>query len=267
MATKSDVFIKLSLVFVISLLSFAIGTFVGKKYSDNQHTLSSMEPGDHKREVASDHHEDKSHTEKKDQMTDQEIAKLAEEFIADDEGHGKDDGHGNVAQVESHSEKADHGDEGHGEVAKDTHGTTAKAEKKSEDSHSAPAKSEKISDSKPLAPAHDLIAKKGQVEEPTPTHNETRVPSSIPKDVAQYSVGKFTVQVAAFSTEGDAKKKASDLKEKGFSAFYIPANVNGQTWYRVSIGLFATEKEAKEYRSEFLGKSKTESAIIQKIAN
>src|SRR4051812_11118357 len=95
MGAKTDVIVKLVLVFFISLLSFSIGTFVGKKYSDNQHKLAALEPekgGHESREVASEHGAKEEHGEAKEHgtakagesMSDEEIAKLAEEFVADD---------------------------------------------------------------------------------------------------------------------------------------------------------------------------------------
>ena len=44
MSQKTDNMIKLALVFFVTLLSFSIGTYVGKKYSDNQYKLSLLEP-------------------------------------------------------------------------------------------------------------------------------------------------------------------------------------------------------------------------------
>lgn len=228
MTTKTDVMVKLVLVFFISLLSFSIGTFVGKKYSDNQHKLAALEPvHETKREVASapvDHHGDAT-------MTDDEIAKIAEEFADED------------VEVSPTAEAVPEKE-------------VAKVEKSAK--HDEPSQ-----------PAKNLTAGKAPTESMAKkARAETRLPSSLPKDVAQYSVGKFTVQVAAFAQEDEAKKRAEELKHQGYSAFYVPANVKGKTWYRVSVGLFATEKEAKAYRSEFSGKAKGgNSAIVQKITN
>jgi cell division septation protein DedD len=83
--------------------------------------------------------------------------------------------------------------------------------------------------------------------------------------VGQYSAGKLTVQVGSYAKEEEAQKIAGDLKSKGFSAFYIPANVKGQTWFRVSVGLFATPKEAQDYRTELMSKAKLNTALVQKI--
>lgn len=239
MGAKTDVVVKLVLVFFISLLSFSIGTFVGKKYSDNQHKLAALESGkadQGSRDVASASHSTGHETSTAastehgaapktgEGMTDEEIAKLAEEFVADDS-----------TAVSSHSTEI-------------------------EDPSAASPKPRTLDKAEPLGPAKAIAH-----EKPAAAPQDNRVPSSIPKDVGQYSAGKFTVQVGAYSKEEEAQKVAGDLKSKGFSAFYIPAKVKGQTWYRVSVGLFATPREAQDYRTELMGKAKLSSALVQKI--
>lgn len=266
MSSKTDSFVKLAIVFFISLLSFSIGTFVGKKYSDNQHELANLEPQKttHKaeRDVASVEHgaETKTGT-----MTDEEIAKLAEEFVADDTAPVAD-AHGEAATKEEDS----HGGGHHAETTAEAKHGEAKA-----DAHKpTPAKKDTpvTKTEEPSAAAKSIAAGKT----PTTTTNEAaahgtakkedRVPSSLPKDVAQYTVGKFTVQVAAYAEESEAQKMASELKGKGYSAFYFPANVKGKTHYRVSVGQFATQKEAQTYRADFATKTNLSSAFVQKIA-
>lgn len=254
MSTKSNMVVNLVLVFFISLLSFSIGTFVGKKYSDNQHQLAALEPSKPaaaEREIASVSNSHESSEKVGSTMTDEEIAKLAEEFVADDEG-----------SVATTTENA-HG-EGQAESAKnDTHAveaTTAHNEKPTTGKSEPSTVAQNLAVGK--APAHTTATTTttGTVSK------ENRVPSSLPKDVAQYAVGKFTVQVASYAEESEAQKMASDLKTKGYSAFYAPANVKGKTWYRVSVGQFSTQKEAQSYRGELLNKAKVGSAIVQKIA-
>lgn len=255
MSSKSNTIVNLVLVFFISLLSFSIGTFVGKKYSDNQHQLSALEPAKAPgRDVASvkeDGHGEKVGST----MSDEEIAKLAEEFVTDEQAPEKDAGHG-----DAHGAVAE---AGHGEAAPTAHGGHAAAPAKTET-----AKHETAS-VKPLAVAQEMAAGKAPTthaaETKTAATKENRIPSSLPKDVAQYAVGKFTVQVAAYADETEAKKMAGDLKNKGYSAFYVPANVNGKTWYRVSVGQFATQKEAQTYRGELMTNAKISSAMVQKI--
>jgi cell division septation protein DedD len=257
--TKADTFVKLAMVFLISLLSFSIGTYVGKKYSDNQYKLSALEPqkkSEHDAargvaSVASGHEEDvKSEGEKSESLTDEEIKKLAEEFVADDSAPSEDS-HG--ATNKPHPETATHKTEEvvHGEVPV----VAATAATTGHDSHDSTAKA-----------AVDVMEGKTPVAEKK-VRNPSAIADTLPKDVAQYSVGKYTVQIASFPTEKEAKKKADELKQKGYSAFFIPAQINGKgTYYRVSVGLFSTEKEAKEYRDDFKEKLKVSSAIIQKIS-
>lgn len=263
MSSKTDSFVKLAIVFFISLLSFSIGTFVGKKYSDNQHQLAALEPqkASHstEREVASVTPESEH---KVGAMTDEEIAKLAEEFVADDAAPANEAQHG-----EEVAAKTEEGHGGHGDVAE-----VKTKEPKTEIQKPNPVKDKSTPVTKheePLSAAKNIAAGKAptthEVVEKKEAAKEERLPSSLPKDVAQYAVGKFTVQVASYAEEAEAQKMASDLKNKGYSAFYIPANIKGKTWYRVSVGQFATQKEAQIYRGELLNKTKVGSAIVQKI--
>ncbi len=260
MGAKTDVIVKMVLVFFISLLSFSIGTFVGKKYSDNQHRLAALEPGKTEqgehgaREVASANEhgataKDHEVTAKVgDGMSDDEIAKLAEEFVADDSTATA------TTAATGHEETTGHSG-GHG------------AEKETE-VKAVTAKTRSLEKAEPLSAAKNIAHGKAvtaAATEEKKADKDNRVPSSIPKDVGQYSVGKFTVQVGAYAKEDEAQKIAGDLKSKGFSAFYIPANVKGQTWYRVSVGLFATPKEAQDYRTELMSKAKLNTALVQKI--
>ncbi len=275
--SKTDSFVKLALVFFISLLSFSIGTYVGKKYSDNQHKLAALEPSKGEthegaeRNVASVHGEEAKpkDTEKSESLTDEEIKKLAEEFVADDSnaetqgeaGHG-DAGHGEKAaqrETASVNEATKHGEKvetekAHGETA--GHGEAKKEVAQKEAGHDSATKA-----------AMNVIEDKPAANETQKAKKVSAVAETLPKDVAQYSVGKYTIQIASFPTEQEAKKKADELKQKGYSAFFIPAHIQGKSWYRVSVGLFSTEKEAKEYRDEFKEKSKIGTTIIQKIVD
>lgn len=245
MSTKTDAGVKLAIVFFISLLSFSIGTFVGKKYSDNQHTLASLEPsknaGPVEREVASA--SAPTVEPKTGVMTDEEIAKLAEEFVTDETTPST--------------------------TSADLPGRDLKNEEMTQE-HPAPANSAvSVPKDEPSSAAKNLSAGKAPTQAAPVAKapvKENRLPSSLPKDVAQYTVGKFTVQVASYTDEAEAQKLASSLKGTGYSAFYVPANVKGKTYYRVSIGQFASSKEAQSYRADLIGKGKVSSAIVQKIS-
>ena len=286
--SKTDAIVKLVLVFFVALLSFSIGTFVGKKFSDNQHKMAQMEPGseeggEHKEAAAHDdaakhdeaakegeHGEAANHEEAsadhgaanehgaKDEhgdrnvasvsadahnvkpekaLSDEEISKLAEEFVVDDKkestkGHGKEAVHEEkkVAAEKSHESKTE----------------TTKAHGKEEASHES--KSEEHVAAIPSS--------------------ASRIPSALPKEVAASSaLGKYTVQVASYPSEQEAQKRAAELKEKGFSAFYISAKIKNQTWYRVNVGLFTTQKEADAYKKDLISKAQVSSPMVQKLSN
>lgn len=286
---KFDVVLKLGLVFFVSLLSFAVGTFVGKKFSDNQHKLSKYESGSpekvadhdaesdshdaapsHDPEVATAEHGDAhgeakdahgaadahgavdAHGKKrevasipggahevkpKDALSDEEIAKLAQEFVADEKTEKKHD--------VKHDAKAD--DKKHS-AAGDTHSAKQIVKEHGTKEHAAPAAK---------TAAHEAPAKPPQKAAP---------PTELPKELAAAPAGKYTVQIASTQSENDAQKMASGLKDKGHSAFYIPAKIKEKTWYRVSVGLFSTQSEADEFRKR-LDKDGISKTIVQKITN
>lgn len=270
--SKTDVIIKLVLVFFISLLSFSIGTFVGKKFSDNQHRLAKMEPtsehGTEANRAVASQHEEKTGTEN---LTDEDIAKLAEEFV----DNGKVTEHAAAGTEEgSHDEAKKEEATGHGnapesknEVAThdNGHGKTVESEK-TRAVASTPT-STSTTEKKESSPAAARVAEgKAPSEAPKKEVKEvSKVATQLPKEVVSSTAGKFTVQIASYPAEGEAQKMAEQLKEKGFSAFYLPAQVNGKTWYRVSVGLFATQKEAQDHKSELMEKANVTSAIISKI--
>lgn len=237
MSQKTDNLIKLALVFFVSLLSFSIGTYVGKKYSDNQHKLAMLEP---KKELpvvkadefASDAPEiSKSHDldetdnlnthQKPVALTDSEVAKIAEEFAAED-----------VATEEK---------------------LVAALEPQETIMKTIPDSSVKLPVTKPVVKTT-----------PKPVVTEERIPASIntKKETAPLH---FTVQVGSFPTQLEAETMTKELQGKGFKTTFVPVKLNGQLWYRVNVGLFGTVKEAQDYKKEFLEKTKLSSAIVQRV--
>jgi len=62
---------------------------------------------------------------------------------------------------------------------------------------------------------------------------------------------KFRVHVASFRSEDKVAPIVRGLRLKGLDAWYEPA-ADGSGWYRVFVGRFATEDEAKAYASWLL---------------
>lgn len=287
--SKTDVVVKLVLVFFIALLSFSVGTFVGKKFSDNQHKMAQLEPdqkssgdshgtegADGARGIASVHPESGAVKPEK-ALTDDEIAKLAEEFVTDDTkptepGKINDrnmDGH-TQASAEHHADAQSatgHAPAATTEAAPHQPAPAARAPTQAPSAaHGAAAPTGHAAQPETLKPAARMAAGQSAVVE-NPTTAPSRIPAALPKEIASSAIGKYTVQVGSYKTEKEAQNTSADLKGKGFNSFYVSAKVKGETRYRVSVGLFTTADEAKKYKSDLQARSKISDALVTKITS
>ncbi|MCB0407892.1 MAG: SPOR domain-containing protein [Bdellovibrionales bacterium] len=292
-----DTVIKLTLVFFISLFSFSVGTFVGKQVSDADYRRAAIE-GDYdhfQAEAKSEHGNDDN------ALSDDDIASLTEEFVNTEKrniastGHAKEehaDGHGKKdphAKKEEHSDKPTHAEDHHPTPSTDKHKPNTHDEHAKtpahEDSHKKGYK--KFSKAEPSEQLKEkAVAQKELMTSQHGTHSvakaaarvaegkapaedahnkESRKPTSVLPGVASSAIGKFTVQVASYADEAEAKAHSAKLKGKGWNAFYIPADVKGHTWYRVSVGLFSTTASAEKFKAELMKEANISSALVQKI--
>ncbi len=242
-SSSADTIVKIVLVFFISLLSFSIGTFVGKKFSDNQHRLSSMEPQTNSHQVDASTHEEpaeqsasEAHTnEAKAEPSGHNAAATTKEDLNDD-------------QVEALANEF---------VDEEPANSTAKNEK----SHS-----KNTHDEKAQATDHgEETREPASVPPKEALHQQNAISPTTLNDMAQSEGSKYTIQIASYPSEEEAQKKAEDLKKQKFEAFYSPATIKGQTWYRVNVGKFATSKEAQLQKQDLIDKTHINTAIIQKI--
>ena len=262
---KTDVIVKLVLVFFVCLLSFSIGTFVGKKFSDNQHKVAKYEPesAGQERDIASVQPE-AGEVKPNDALTDDEVAKLAEEFVTDEkegvvkeEFGPKDDKNTETVQEAKEEERTPAAAPAHATVK---HEKSPSRTTQSVSEEAASPAAEKVAHGE--APSH---------AEKTKATAKAGPAATLPKEVAGSTLGKYTVQVASYPTEEEAKKLSGSLKDQGFSAFYVATKIKDRkantekTWYRVSVGLFATQKEASTYKTELMARAKVGSAMVQKI--
>jgi cell division protein FtsN len=245
MTMNTNRMIELALVFFVSLLSFSIGTYVGKKYSDNQHRLAVLEPqnSDVAHSDVIDHGSTDSHvannseqnTEGKSSMTDADVAKLAEEFASEDE-----------TESSSGSDVVEFDAKPVTEITDST--VTAKA----------------AYQKKPT-----LAAQPTKTVQPGEKNSAAE---ALKRDVASISekaktIGSslYTVQVGAYPVVTDADKMVNSLKARGYQASSVSAVVNGKTWYRVQVGLFDNLQSAQSYKKELMEQNRLASAIIQKV--
>jgi cell division protein FtsN len=245
--SKTDTIVKLILVFFISLLSFSVGTFVGKQFSDSQHRLASLENEYNKdsgqsRSTASIPGNEMD-VEPSDILSSEDVAKLAEEFVQEKKPTTEEHAKRNVANTES-SESAD--------AAKSIANRAGKSVSTYEHKDITQKAAEKVASNKaPLQAVKAVETKKAMAD----------LPPTVSADVK----GKYTIQVSSHQSESEAKNRVNDLNNKGFVASYVSANVGGKSWYRVGVGTFGTVKSAKEYLEKVKENPSFKGAIVRQI--
>jgi septal ring-binding cell division protein DamX len=241
----TDTVVKIVLVFFISLLSFSIGTFVGKKFSDNQHRMTAMEPKKHMgNETSTAFQENDSHKpEHSDNgkqeskvahepqvVNDDQIAEIEQEMVANEE-------------LSSYDEKAT--------VTEDSN------------EHTSDKKAVKT------APKNEAKAEVGNIHSKDPetasANPEKATTNRLARELANQGTGNFTIQIASYPSLELAEKKVQELKSLKFDSFTTEALIKGHQWYRVNVGMFATIKEAQEHKTLLAERAKVSSAIIQKL--
>ena len=248
MTMNTNRIIELALVFFISLFSFSIGTFVGKKYSDNQHRLALLEPNKKTEEraaVEAAASTEATATNTESEITDADVAKMAEEFSSEGETV-----HGGEATHAAGTGQTASGDEHNGE-------TTTKEVVKA-----APMQ---IHANETVKNVKMIKATTKDVKEVSAHDAETE------RDVASISANaktmqNYTVQVGSYPSEIEANKMTESLVARGYKANAVPANVNGKTMYRVQVGMFNSFNDAQEYKKELVEKNRLTSAFVQKVS-
>lgn len=253
--------IELCLVFLISILSFTIGTYVGKKYSDNQQRLSILEPnkksgeahGEGHSEVASENHETAKDAHGAGAaLTDEEIAKMAEEF-SNEESTPVEDTKTETAKADTHLKNEDIG-----KPVEEVEEYSAHTPKK--ETHAAPvaAAPKKVETAKPAAaPAKDVAREVASISK--------KAQAIVNPNEGKSALQQYTIQVGSFPTTAEAEKVSESLKARGYKASQVKADVNGKTWFRVQVGLFDNLADAQNYKKELIEKNRLSSAIIQKL--
>ncbi len=269
----TDTLVKVVLVFFISLLSFSVGTFVGKQVSDSDHRRLALEgEGKAGRNVASAEthgHNESAESEGGEKISEKELASLTEEFVneeagttvadaelkADLPGDSASDGLTKVAPTSSPEQER-----GIASAADSQESTSAGGYKTFNRGKAAPHPA-KVANKAAVEVAEKLAS--GQA--PTDGAREPRKPASVLPSVAASAVGKYTLQVGSYLKEAEAKDRASELQSKGWNAFYVSASVKGSTYYRVSVGLFEDVKKADEFRNQYMRESKSKDVLVQKV--
>lgn len=274
--SRTDTVIKLVLILFISLLSFSVGTFVGKQVSDSDHRRAQLE-GEFS-DVAQTENDMGSDISmagdtSSGKLSDDEIASLTEEFLSSESPEevavdrtvaSAPDAHEEEAAAPAGGYKKYSGSPKPSEPKPEPAPSTTPAPEAKANVSPTPAPTPHKAAAQPHSPSPQSM-RVAQGHAPAPEVKEPRKPMSVLPSVASSAIGKYTVQVASYPSENEAQVHAARLKDGGWNAFYVPAEVQGKTWYRVSVGLFTTAKSANEFKSEFLKEAKLKTAIVQKI--
>jgi cell division septation protein DedD len=86
-----------------------------------------------------------------------------------------------------------------------------------------------------------------EIKKETVTHNP-------PDHLQEHSKKAYFLHIASFKDNAKADEEVRRLTESGFSVVSNKAEVSGEQWFRVYIGKFSTEKEAREKGAEMIQK-------------
>ncbi|MES2769985.1 MAG: SPOR domain-containing protein [Bdellovibrionota bacterium] len=272
--SKTDTIVKLILVFFISLLSFSVGTFVGKQFSDSQHRLASLE-----NEYNKDSGQSRStasipgdgiEVEPSEILSNEDVAKLAEEFVQEKKPT-EHKAERTVANTESNSIDI----ELHNKPAAGNKPIDSKMPSEEKSASEKAAKSIAERSGKKVDEYHGkdlnqkaaekIASNKAPLEAVAKPADTKKAMADLPATVSADAKGKYTIQVSSHQTETEAKSRVSDLNSKGYVASYISANVDGKSWYRVGVGTFGTVKSAKEYLEKIKENPSFKGAIVRQI--
>jgi cell division septation protein DedD len=110
-------------------------------------------------------------------------------------------------------------------------------------------------DSMEQIPKSDTTEKKAAGDDIWGETLKTMEPEAVPAEELDYSVPGptgtgYTVQVASCESMDYAKYLIGLYQERGYEPFMTTAQVNGQTYYRIRIGIFGTLGEAQALKKE-----------------
>lgn len=225
----------------VCLLSFSIGVISGKGWSDRDYRVKYIEQDSNVKLAQDDEQEVLD-----DEISEKEVELLTQKALA--EAKALDP---NLEMMKETIELASNDDLEKAEIPVGAKSTTVKSDRKTASldsvkgaTSSAQKNSQMALESKPQRSLSSLP--------PRPT---------LPKP----SLIEYTVQVAAYKTINEAESHSQKLIDKGFPAFPVKAMIDGQEWYRVSIGSFKNKAQAMNYEKSLKKQAMVKSTFVQKI--
>ncbi len=233
--SKLNVALTSLLVVCVCLLSFSIGVIAGKGWSDREYQVRYIEKDNHVKAAKED-------TEPLgDEMTQKEVELLTQRALEEakaEQPEMKVEESQSTSALDKMESQVD-GSESR-QVASET---------KEEDKEENEPKGREASTAKDSSP-----------------QGERQVSSLMPKpSTPKPTAVDYTVQVAAYKTMDEAERHSQKLIDKGFPAFPVKAIIDGNMWYRVSIGSFKTKNQAMKYEKALKRQAVVKNTFVQKI--
>lgn len=128
-------------------------------------------------------------------------------------------------------------------------------------------------ENKPLPEPKKVVAKKeqgsdGMIEGDFTRLQDTReIASAHEKLPPSFAKGPYSVQVAAYSDESQAKERVDALKKLGFSHAYLSAinlGENKETWFRVWLGYYPSFESAKQGGQALQARGEVKNFLVRK---
>ncbi len=113
----------------------------------------------------------------------------------------------------------------------------------------------------PKSPALPPKAAEKNVDKATPPQDASRKPEQV-NPVSQDAAKSWRAQVNAYPDERSAKLIMDRLKSKGYNAYVSQVQNNGKTWYRVSVGKYASRDEAEQVLASLRSKENFPKAFV-----
>ncbi len=115
-------------------------------------------------------------------------------------------------------------------------------EESTTDAATQPEGGEQITPSTPLPDA----AQEPPITPPaTEKPVQTRAPKTVAASLPPTGTGNFCIQVSSWETQAKANGEAAKMTAAGYPAYVVEGTVEGDTWYRVRIGRYATMADAQ----------------------
>jgi cell division septation protein DedD len=105
----------------------------------------------------------------------------------------------------------------------------------------------------PPAPA---VARPATEDEPTDEDSETASAPNPPPRTLPPGAKPYNIQIEAVMDKSGADEMVSRLRDLGYNAQESKVALNGQTWYRVHVGPYASPEEATAAQNELRDKYK-----------